>query len=73
MAWNRRSKTSRRWRHVERGSEYEEVGRGLAQCSTGPINEGDVVVIYQSTTSDQGPWVRREVEFEDGRFEEIKR
>lgn len=59
----------RLWRHVKRGSTYVEIGRAEVQASTGPINEGDEIVIYRGT--DGRIWARKVREFEDGRFEEI--
>jgi hypothetical protein len=55
-----------RWRHKRRGTEYQEIGRGLACCSKGPIKDDDRVVIYRG--DDGKLWVRNEAEFEDGRF-----
>lgn len=59
----------RLWRHLKRGSTYVEIGRATVQASTGPIVEGDTVVMYRGT--DGRVWARKESEFEDGRFEEI--
>ena len=57
-----------RWRHCQRGTEYTVlVSTAEAQCSTGPINEGDHVTVY---VDDEGSWwVRKTAEFQDGRFE----
>jgi hypothetical protein len=59
-----------RWRHKKRGSAYNVLtATAAAQCSTGPINEGDHVTVYQA---DDGNWyVRKTSEFQDGRFERI--
>jgi hypothetical protein len=57
-----------RWRHCRRGTEYAVlVSTAEAQCSTGPINEGDHVTVY--VDDDGGWWVRKTDEFQDGRFE----
>jgi hypothetical protein len=58
---------SRRWRHVKRGTTYEEVGRGALQTATMDVVDGSCVVIYRG--DDGRFWVREEAEFEDGRFE----
>jgi len=55
-------------RHIMRGSQYTEIGRGFAQVSIHPIEEMTAVVIYRGIKG--GPyWVRNAVEFDDGRFE----
>jgi hypothetical protein len=58
-----------RWRHLKRGTEYTEIGRGFAQCAWAPIEEMTAVVIYRG--HDGSLWVRNAVEFDDGRFEAI--
>lgn len=55
-------------RHVKSGHEVTLIAVGNAQCSTGPTNEMDSVVIYEHGGRF---WVRRQSEFEDGRFEAI--
>ncbi len=55
-----------RWRHLKRGTTYEEIGRARLQASY-PPNEGDVLVIYRG--DDGKLWAREENEFLDGRFE----
>lgn len=57
------------WKHVERGSIYEEAARAELQVATNPPQEGDVIVIYQG--KDGKFWARAEKEFEDGRFEKV--
>jgi len=58
------------WRHKQRGGEYAVLtSTAEAQCSLGPINEGDHVTIYQG--KDGNWWVRKTSEFQDGRFERI--
>lgn len=60
-----------RWRHRRRRTEYEVLtSTAEAQCSTGPIEEGDHVTVYQG---DEGNWwVRKTAEFQDlRRFERI--
>jgi hypothetical protein len=59
----------RRWRHLKRGTEYVEITRAKAQCATGPIYEGDVCVVYRGDAGEDH--IRKDTEFEDGRFEEI--
>ena len=68
-AITRAQQTLPRWRHLKRGNEYIEIGRGFAQCSWAPIEEMTCVVIYQGL--DDRLWVRNAVEFDDGRFEPI--
>jgi hypothetical protein len=62
---------SRRWRHLNRGSSYAEVGRATAQSAI-PIVEGETVVVYVADV-DGSMHVRKDTEFEDGRFVEISR
>lgn len=57
------------FRHVKRQTHYAVTADALAQCSTGPINEGDRVVVYQNEKGDA--FVRRHEEFYDGRFETL--
>ena len=57
-----------RWRHVERGTVYEEIGRAELQAAMDLI-EGDTLVIYRG--EDGKLWARQEDEFEDGRFEAL--
>lgn len=56
--------------HKARGSHYLKIGVGQVQNSSGqPLEEGDMVAVYQDR---QGRlWVRRDTEFEDGRFFEL--
>lgn len=56
--------------HVKRKSCYLKIGVGVVQNSSGiPLIEGDEVAVYQD---DRGRlWVRRDTEFEDGRFKTI--
>ncbi len=58
----------RRWRHVKRGTEYAEIGRGKLQTDT-PLSDYAELVVYQC--DDGAIWVRPVTEFEDGRFVEI--
>ena len=58
-----------RWRHAKRGTEYVEVGRAKVQASIRQIEDGDTVVVYQSTEG--ALHAREEGEFEDGRFVRI--
>jgi hypothetical protein len=54
------------WRHIKRGSVYREICRAEVQAATGPICEGDMVVIYGDALGHV--WARKVSEFEDGRF-----
>lgn len=58
--------TPRRWRHVNTGGTYVEVGRGRMQTNE-PLPDMAEVVIYRSET-DSHLWARPVDEFEDGRF-----
>lgn len=60
---------ARRWRHQKRGSSYAEIGRATAQSAI-PIREGDTVVVYVADV-DGSINVRKDTEFEDGRFEQL--
>lgn len=60
-------KLERRFRHKKRGTEYTLIGVGRAQ---GTLHDEDPVVLYRG--DDGGLWVRHQVEFCDGRFEEIE-
>lgn len=57
--------------HLKRKSRYLKIGVGVVQNSSDiPLVEGDEVAVYQD---DRGRlWVRRDSEFEDGRFVAIK-
>jgi hypothetical protein len=57
------------WRHIKRGSMYREICRAEVQAATGPICEGDTVVIYGDALGHV--WARKDSEFEDGRFERV--
>lgn len=59
-----------KWRHKKRNTFYTEVGRGFAQVSHHPIEDYTAVVIYRD--ADGVLWVRNAVEFDDGRFEELR-
>lgn len=55
--------------HKKRGSRYKVVGMARAQCSTIPINDGDMLTLYRG---EDGVYsVRPPAEFADGRFERI--
>lgn len=56
-------------RHVKRGTRYVVVGEARAQCSTVPIQDGDMLTLYRGEDGVYG--VRPPVEFNDGRFVEI--
>lgn len=60
-----------RWRHKKRQSIYRELLRGELQVATTPPEEGDVVVAYIG--EDGKVWMRKELEFTDGRFECLKK
>ena len=53
-----------------RGSIYTELGRGILQTNF-PVSDNTEVVIYKG--EDGKLWARPVDEFEDGRFEKIKR
>jgi len=55
-----------RYRHKKRGTEYTLIGVGRAQ---GELQDDDPVVLYRG--DDGGLWVRHQVEFCDGRFEQV--
>lgn len=57
---------AKRYRHKKRGTEYTLIGVGRAQ---GELQDDDPVVLYRG--DDGGLWVRHQVEFCDGRFEEV--
>ena len=59
----------KRWRHLKRGTTYEEIGRARLQASTCLPDEGDVLIIYRG--DDGKLWAREENEFLDGRFERV--
>lgn len=56
------------WRHKQRGTVYEEVGRAELQ-SRAPSWDGLPMVVYRG--EDGKLWVREQLEFEDGRFERV--
>ena len=56
------------WKHLKRESVYQEICRGEIQTKIS-IPEGTIVVVYRGT--DGKYWVRPEIEFEDGRYQEI--
>ncbi len=60
----------KKWKHLKRGSKYMEMARAELQIATKPPVEGDHLVIYADDTGKV--WARYDVEFEDGRFEQIK-
>lgn len=59
----------RQFKHLKRGSSYALVGDLTVQTKT-PVVDGEVLLTY---IDEKGAmWGRREAEFFDGRFEEIK-
>jgi hypothetical protein len=56
-------------KHIKRGTEYTVLGRAEVQ-SEFPINEGDILTVYQG--ADGKLWARPTGEFDDGRFVEVK-
>ena len=65
-----RAPAPRIWRHKKRGTVYTEVSRSELQVATRAPMEGDTIVTYRG--EDGRMWSRLDVEFEDGRFEEVK-
>lgn len=59
------------WRHKERKSLYYYVGKAKVQVSGDPLVDYDDVVVYRSHP-DNMLWVRKNSEFYDGRFEEVR-
>ncbi|AXQ68406.1 hypothetical protein HOT99_gp211 [Caulobacter phage CcrBL10] len=59
----------RRFRHKKRGTDYALVGIVRIQCET-PIQDDEILLTYIDGSGQV--WGRREAEFMDGRFEEIK-
>lgn len=59
-------------RHLKRGSEYVMIGQGSLQNAREVIlKEGDSMSVYLDDDGDL--WVRATEEFNDGRFETIKK
>lgn len=56
------------YRHKKRGSTYIVKGIAKAEASTGLIRDGDKIVVYEDKATGC-LFVRRAVEFHDGRFE----
>lgn len=56
-------------RHLVRGTEYEFLGLGRAQCSQSGLLDDEHVAIYRG--EDGSLWARRLAEWTDGRFERI--
>jgi hypothetical protein len=56
-------------RHIGRGTEYEFLGWGRAQCSPSGLLDDEHVAIYRGKDGDL--WARRLAEFNDGRFEVV--
>lgn len=54
------------WQHVKTGGEYREVCEAELQVSSRPVQEGDVLQVYQN--AEGRCWARRLEEFRDGRF-----
>ena len=57
--------TAIRVKHVKRGTEYTVLGQAEVQSGS-PINESDILTVYQGT--DGKIWARPVSEFNDGRF-----
>jgi len=61
-----------RFRHKKRGTEYIMLFSSRVQASTGPIIEGDTVVVYMDVNTGVCT-VRKHDEFhEEGRFERLE-
>src|ERR1044072_7176753 len=59
------------YRHKKRGTYYTLIGQAEVQSSR-PIVEGDILTVYLAVV-DESLWTRPVEEFNDGRFEQIKR
>lgn len=57
----------RRFKHVKRGTTYEEIGRGELQSSF-TISEGSHTLVVYRAEKDGTIWIRPAEEFDDGRF-----
>lgn len=60
----------RRVRHKKRGSTYAVLGVAELQIACSPIFEGSKLTIYRCE-EDGKLWARDQIEFNDGRFEEL--
>lgn len=60
---------SETYRHKGRGTRYTIEGVAELQASTGPVEEGALLVVYRG--EDGRLWARRSREFHDGRFEKV--
>lgn len=60
----------RRFRHLKRGTSYQTYSEHVMVQASGPVVEGDVLVVYRAE-KDGTDWARPASEFFDGRFEEL--
>lgn len=58
------------FKHKKRGTTYDYIGEAQLQTDV-PMNDCEMVVIYRCKETGM-LWVRRQVEFYDGRFERLE-
>lgn len=58
-----------KYKHCKTGGRYWLVGEATVQCSTGPLQDNEKLLIYEGRYGDF--YIRRPSEFFDGRFEPL--